>query len=264
MPYVNNDAVRIYFEHEGDGVPIVLHTGAGGDHRMWRLAGYVAGLKGMQRILMDHRGHGRSGKPREISDHRIDGYVDDVIRVIDSLGLERVVFFGYSDGSAVGYVLAARHPDRVDALVALGAVRGADETLREREDVASMVAVEGMPSLVEGLQEAESDPIPSWFEEQMIETDPEMFALELDGWADWAGPWKEFSRIEAPTLIVVGEREEDPYRSAADDAELAAATIPNGSCVILPGLGHVAAFVRSELVLPHVRAFLNQALGTIL
>jgi len=34
--------------------------------------------------------------------------------------------------------------------------------------------------------------------------------------------------------------------------------MPNGRSVVLPGLGHVAAFVRSDLVLPHIASFVRE------
>lgn len=120
MPEARSGGVSIHYEVEGDGPPIVLHTGAGGDLEMWRQAGYVGGLSGMQVVLMDHRGHGRSGRPKELAEHRIDRYVDDVVAVADVLGLTRFSFLGYSDGTAVGCALAARHPDRVDAVIGVG------------------------------------------------------------------------------------------------------------------------------------------------
>ena len=49
-------------------------------------------------------------------------YVSDVIAVLDSLGIERAAFWGYSSGCCVGYALAATHPERVEALIASGAI----------------------------------------------------------------------------------------------------------------------------------------------
>ena len=58
--------------------------------------------------------------------------------------------------------------------------------------------------------------------------------------------------------MVVGQLEEGDRVSAADHARQAAAGLQNGRVVVLPDLGHVMAFVRADLVLPHVRAFLDE------
>ena len=85
-------------------------------------------------------------------------------------------------------------------------------------------------------------------------TDPEMFALLLEAWTSWGGPWEEFARVQAPTLIVVGELEEP---LAAENAAGAAALMRDARAVVLPRLGHVAAFVRSDLTLHRVVEFLD-------
>jgi hypothetical protein len=74
-----------------------------------------------------------------------------------------------------------------------------------------------------------------------------MFALALDAWASWGGPWDEFVRVRPAAFVIVGELEE---AEAGEKATPAAALMPDGRAVVLPGLGHVAAFVRSDLVAP--------------
>src|SRR5579859_774339 len=126
MPQVDNDGVKIHFTVEGKNFPVVLHTGAGGDARMWEQAGYVDGLDGFQSILIDHRGHGQSDKPGGVKNHLVELYVSDVIAVLDTLRVERAAFWGYSSGAIVGYALAAAHPERVAALIASGSISPRD------------------------------------------------------------------------------------------------------------------------------------------
>jgi pimeloyl-ACP methyl ester carboxylesterase len=256
MPEARSGGVAIHYEVEGEGPPIVLHTGAAGDLEMWRQAGYVGGLSGMQVVLMDHRGHGRSGRPKELAEHRIDRYVDDVVAVADVLDLTRFSFLGYSDGTAVGCALAARHPDRVDAVIGVGSAGTPDDWSNERRGLASAARARGMPRLVDGLRSMEGE-LPDWYERQMLGTDPEMLALELEGWADWDGGWSEFGQIRAPVLLIAGELEEGPEGQAATHTKEAIARMPRGRAEVLPGLGHVAVFTRSDLVLPIVREFLR-------
>jgi hypothetical protein len=60
-------------------------------------------------------------------------------------------------------------------------------------------------------------------------------------------------RLARPTLIVAVEEEEH--------VDAAVAALPNGESVILPGLGHTDGWARSDLVLPHARRFLAEALA---
>ncbi|MDP9223940.1 MAG: alpha/beta hydrolase, partial [Actinomycetota bacterium] len=201
MPTIGHGEAAIHYEVEGSGPTLILHTGGGGDLRMWRMAGYTEGLPRRRLVLMDHRGHGESGRPRGIEHHHIDAYVQDVIGVADDLGTEKFSFFGYSGGAAVGYRLAARHHDRIVALVGLGAVGPEAETTEDALELAARVRDEGAKALLTSLRTDEPD-LPDWFADQMLATDPEMFALGLEGRTSWGGPWEEFRRIMAPTLIV--------------------------------------------------------------
>jgi pimeloyl-ACP methyl ester carboxylesterase len=257
MGTVSSSGVEIHYEVEGDGPPLIMHTGGGGDLDMWRLAGYTHGLPGRRLILMDHRGLGKSGRPRDVAQHGIDLYVRDVLAVADDAGEVRFSFFGYSAGAAIGYRLAAEHPDRIVSLVGLGAVGPPPPRQGNLLETAARIRREGSEELVRWLREEEPD-FPGWFADQMRSTDPEMFALSIEAWATWGGPWAEFHRVAAPILIVVGQLEEDDRVSAADHARQAAASLRNGRVVVLPDLGHVMAFVRADLVLPHVLAFLNE------
>ena len=257
MPTIGHGDGAIHYETEGSGPVLVLHTGAGGDLSMWRTAGYVDGLRGRRLVLIDHRGHGASGRPRGVDNHGIDAYVEDVLRVVDDLGVDRFSMFGYSDGAALAYRLAARHPDRVPAIVGLGAVGAKGATLGDRVERASRIRVEGPDAVVRSLREAEPS-LPDWFAEQIRSTDGDMFALELEGWASWAGPWAEFPMIHAATLVIVGELEDDDLGTSAIDARAAASALSDGRSAVLPGIGHGMAFVRSDLVLPHVGAFLDE------
>ena len=257
MGTITTSGVEIHYEVEGDGPPLILHTGGGGDLEMWRLAGYTRGLPGRRLILIDHRGHGKSGRPRDIAQHGIDVYVRDVLAVAEDAGEPRFSFFGYSAGAAIGYRLAAQHPERIVSLVGLGAVGPPPPREGDVFEVAARIRREGSEGLVQWLREEEPD-VPEWFADQMRGTDPEMFALCIEAWKPWRGPWAEFAGVETPTLIVVGQLEEGDRVSAADHAWQAAAILQDGRVAVLPDLGHVMAFARADLVLPHVRPFLEE------
>ena len=77
---MNRAGVRLYYEDAGSGPVVLLHTGGGGDGRMWELAGYTKTLTGYQTLLMDHRGHGRSDCPAGLAAHRMTEYIADVSR----------------------------------------------------------------------------------------------------------------------------------------------------------------------------------------
>src|ERR1700730_16658153 len=113
-----SDGARLHYAVEGDGPPLVLHLGAGCDSELWRAAGYLEPLaKSYRCILFDHRGHGRSDRPRGAAANHINRYASDVVALLDHLDLEGAAFWGYSNGSTVGLKVAEEQPPRVSALI---------------------------------------------------------------------------------------------------------------------------------------------------
>lgn len=255
MPYVSRAGVRLYYEDAGPGPVVLLHTGGGGDGRMWELAGYTTALAGYRTLVMDHRGHGRSDRPAGRPAHRMNEYVADVIAVLDDAGAGRAALVGYSAGAAVAYAVASRHPDRVGAVAGIGAVGAPDE---DDGDVTAQVAAiraGGMRAAMERIAAEEPQPPPGWLIDNLAGTDAEMFALLLEAWASEPGSWADFPAIRAPALIICGENEEP---DAASHARLAAQTLTKGSAAVLPGLYHLQAFWRTDRSCPPLAAFLRE------
>lgn len=254
MPYFAHDGLNLYYEIVGQGFPIVLRTGGGGDASMFRAGGYAEGLDGYQRILFDHRGRGRSQKPTRIDDYAIERHIADVVALLDTLALPRAVYWGYSGGAQVGYALAATHPERIAAFIATGVIDAPDENEAEGRTetitYAEAVRAGGMQYLVDGYT-AEA-PMQPWFRDQMLATDPNVFADSLLAGLAWPGSWPLLERITCPTLMLVGEREDPGGLNPR-----AAAHMPDARCITFPGLNHIQAFERSDLALPHALAFLR-------
>ena len=256
MPLVDSLGVKIHVAVEGDGFPIILHTGAAGDATMWQQAGYVAGLHGLRCVLMDHRGHGKSDRPAGLENHAVDCYVADIIAVLDELGIARAAFWGYSSGCSVGFALAANHPERVAALIASGAIGRRDysepDECGQIERRAALVRQHGLNDLIKGLEQTEATTFPDWFWRQVIETDREMFALEILGESMWRGPWSVLHQIHSPVLFLAGESEDSEGNN-----QRAASIMPDAIAVTFRGLGHVSAYLRSDLALSHAVPFLR-------
>jgi pimeloyl-ACP methyl ester carboxylesterase len=233
------------YDASGTGFPLVLHTGAGGDSRMWRDAGYVDGLDGYLAVLIDHCGHGESDVVDDPHAYTPASYAGDVLAVLDELGCERFAFLGYSDGARVGYELGAESGDRLAALVGIGGVDEPDLDPQELHDAARAVRAGGIASILG------DEPAPEWLLAQLGETPPEVVAHELEGFAGWS-PWPLFERIAAPTLIVAGEYEAEGVADAVQ-------ALPRGEAVVLPGLGHLGTFAAAELVVAEAVPFLSRA-----
>jgi len=195
MPtFTGPDGVRLCYEIVGEGPPLLLHLGSGCDSTLWQRAGYLEPLsKSYRCIVFDHRGHGRSDKPRGPEANHVNRYVADVVALQDHAGIGRSAFWGYSAAIAVGLKLALDHPTRVTALVGSGGM-GQATPEQIREVVASRVAElrqYGWEKLLDRFDTQEPEPVPEWMKQQIRATDTQQFidwflALPDWDWDDWA------------------------------------------------------------------------------
>lgn len=118
---VDSGAVAIAVrDHGGDGTPVVLLHGAGGNLLAWEVLAPL--LAGTHRVLApDLRGHGRSGDgPWEW-----DAVLDDIEAVTGHFGLDDPMVVGHSLGGMLAGMWARRHPD-CPAAVSLDGHRSAE------------------------------------------------------------------------------------------------------------------------------------------
>ena len=107
---------RLRIAVSGEGPPLLLLNGIGGNLEMW--APVAERLQGRQLIAFDAPGTG--GSPPLLRPVRMRGYARLVVALLDELGIERTDVLGYSWGGALAQELAFRAPSRVGAVV-LGA-----------------------------------------------------------------------------------------------------------------------------------------------
>lgn len=91
---------------------------------------------GLRTLAVNQRGYGQSSAPDNTSEYVLDRLVRDVLAVIDAGGATDVVLVGHDWGAIVAWAVAAVHPQRVSALVAVSVPhpRAFGEALRESAD----------------------------------------------------------------------------------------------------------------------------------
>jgi pimeloyl-ACP methyl ester carboxylesterase len=243
------------YEVEGEGEPLVLYHGLTGSGERWRDTGYVAGLRDRHRlILIDARGHGLSDKRHNSVAYGRRRQAADVVAVLNDLHLDTATSWGHSMGGDVALTLGRWHPGRVRALV----ITGYSPFAAEGDELAEMTAWAddlrgGMPAFVAGY-ERRHGPLTDDARARWLANDGAALAAcvasmltESDG-----RQVADFPRIAAPTMFLAGTRE--PF---VEQAREASGRLPHGTFVPLANLDHVQTFFRSDLVLPHVKAFLG-------
>ncbi|HKG64645.1 MAG TPA: alpha/beta fold hydrolase [Solirubrobacteraceae bacterium] len=120
--YVERDGVRVFYEVYGSGQPtiLLLPTWSIIHSRHWK--GQIPYLARHARVItFDGRGNGRSDRPTTEEAYREHEFAADALAVMDATGTERAVIVGLSAGALWGALLAAEHPERVEAAAFIAA-----------------------------------------------------------------------------------------------------------------------------------------------
>jgi pimeloyl-ACP methyl ester carboxylesterase len=256
MSYAVNSGVRIHYVVEGSGPPLVLHVGFVGAIEDWYEAGFVAALRQDYRlILLDPRGQGQSDKPHDPGAYTQRERIGDVLAILDTLGIERAHFFGYSLGGRVGFALGAHVPNRLSSLI-LGGANPYDLDHQLEENPMYQLLQKGMAAFVAGFEQDDPD---FWLSEgertRWLASDPKALIAALTAGFSNPSLATALPTIRTPTLIYCGTND-DPEPKAR-----AAREMPNATYVAIEGLDHAGAINRSELVAPHVTTFLDRHSG---
>jgi pimeloyl-ACP methyl ester carboxylesterase len=267
MPYVNSEGVRIHYEVEGQGPPLVLMHGFFGNLKMWRSFGYVKELKGDYRlILLDARSHGDSDKPHDPQAYTPELMTGDVVAVLNDLSVEKANYWGYSMGGGIGFQLTRYHPSRFNSYILGGQTpyqfSEAHKQLPNLIDTMLKLGIEKGPEAAIAFREKTLGPVESdEIKQRMRNNDYKALYIlgQTRAWhirSDRHTTDDMLSRIAAPCLLYAGERDAE-----YDGMKEAAKHIPDASFISIPGLNHLETYERSDPILPHVKRFLSRVTG---
>jgi pimeloyl-ACP methyl ester carboxylesterase len=119
--FVDREGVRIHWEVYGDGEPTILlvPTWTIVTSRIWKpQIPYFA--RHHRVITFDPRGNGRTDRPADAVAYDEREFGEDIVAILEELGVERAVIVSISAGAQRSIVAASRRPDRVAGLVFIG------------------------------------------------------------------------------------------------------------------------------------------------
>ncbi len=253
MPYVDNSGVSIHYHVEGEGPPLVLQHGLTNSLKTWYAYGFVEELrKDYRLILVDARGHGRSGKPHDPQDYDLKLRVNDILAVMDNLGVEKAHYMGYSMGGRIGFGIVMHAVDRFHSLIIGGIsadTQNSDNPPQDRIDSLR----QGMAHYV-AEAEAKEGPMEAGRRERLLDNDPEAMIAATTAPRGTDGVEALLPGLDLPCLLYCGDAD-----GFVPGSKAAAQAIPGAVFVPLPGLDHGQASRAGDLVLPHVTKFLKGA-----
>ena len=244
--YISANGVDIYYRESGQGQPLILLHGATDTHRLWDP--HLPGLSKHFRVITpDCRGHGLSLNPsRQISYQLM---ADDLADLIQKLKLGKPFIFGYSDGGQAALDFGMRYPDLPGALVIGGAWYRFSNEYQEAISKAGFV----YPGVIDWEIYQQFAP-PDWearLRAAHPDPDPEYPRILLESLAKlWWTPLNytkgDFKRITAPTLIIMGEKDE--MIPLAEGEEMAV-LISGAELAVIPGAKHNDVLRQGGLII---------------
>lgn len=248
MPSVTINRKRMYYAGRSlqrRPVLLLLH-GAGGSHLDW--PPQLRRVEEMGSCAVDLFGHGRSAKPgrSSVSDH-----ADDVLELIDALGLTQIILVGHSMGGAVALEIALREPNAAIALVlvASGARLKVNRRLLDLvganyeqavEMITGLVWAQGVPADVVGRGQA-----------LMMQCDPTVVENDFAACNEF-DVMQDLATLTIPTLVLTGTEDR---LTPPKYGKYLADNIPDAEFVLIEGAGHMLAQERPEQVARHIIDF---------
>jgi 3-oxoadipate enol-lactonase len=146
---VTVNGVSIALEDRGSGRAILFVHGYPLGRNLWRHQ--VQHLDGWRRIAPDLRGMGESSLPE--GEPSIGDYADDLVGVLDQLGVTRAVVCGLSMGGYIAFDLVRRYRSRAAGLILIAtrAEADSDEARRGRDQSAARAAASGAEAIADAM-----------------------------------------------------------------------------------------------------------------
>lgn len=260
MPKVDLGEVRLNYEVHGDGEPLVLITGLGGEISFWKR--YIPLLSRRYRVVvLDNRGAGETEYPPTLFTMRTLG--DDVARLMEHLEFPRYHVLGWSMGGNVAQKVAWNYPERVGALVLMSTYARRPERSAFAIDTMIRTVEEGatFDTLMELMQ---SWCLPEDYFRKLALAKPaqrrcngngrraaegfkaQKLALDLFDGHD------RLHRVSAPTLILHGDED---IMVAPHFAQKLQELIRDSELEWVTGAGHI---IPAEMCCPRVLSFLER------
>jgi 3-oxoadipate enol-lactonase len=235
---------------EGPGDPVVLLHAFPVNGRMFEPQ--MEALSAGRRVVApDYPGFGRS--PRTPAQPDVRYYAEGVRRLLDRLGIERVVLGGVSMGGYVAFGCLRLFPEKVSGLI-LADTRpepDSEEMRGNRKNMARRVAEEGVEVLIELQMERllardtlENDAaVVEKVRAMILESTPNGVVAALGAMRDRPDSTSLLAEIDVPTLVIGGEEDEI---SSPEVMGAMAEKIPNSRHVTLARAGHLSNLEAPE------------------
>lgn len=236
--YVRVNGMDMFYEDYGVGRPLILLHGGRSTSQTWQP--FLPILTPHFRVITpDSRAHGRSNNPTGVLSYRL--MANDIAAFIQALNLVKPFVFGYSDGGQIALELGMHYPTIPEALV-IGAAWYKFSPIYL--NTMKSAGFESPGEVNFGRIQTES---PEWVEEMkrdhVSSVDPDYWQtllkqISVMWWTALDYTRKDFQKIVAPSLVLLGDRDGIiELQQAVDMYQF----IPNAELFIIPKADHFTA-----------------------
>jgi len=231
-------------------LPVVLLNGIMMTADSW--TSHTRALSESRRVItLDFRGQLRNLMPGPFE---LQQHVDDLLALLDELGIERADFVGTSYGGEVGMLFALAHPERVESLAVIACVSHIEPPLRQAVELWRDTALNAPDQLFDVTAPYNYSPaflteaVRTAGRERVRRFPPEFFPAfaALCDAAVTLNITDRLHEIQAPTLVIAAEHDRLkplPY------SETIASRIPNARLEVIPDSGHAVVIEKANAVI---------------
>jgi len=243
MPSVASNRIRIHYEEQGSGDPLILIMGLGAPGNRWtdHVSAYE---KHFRCLLVDNRGAGESDKPSGPYTTKL--MAEDTAGLMVALGIESARIAGISMGSAIAQELALAYPHKVRSLVLISSWSRCDrytqavfEHFKKMRELASPADFVQLLQLWIASAPYYEENFDQMVKDQETATEDYMPLDAFQAQSDACSLHNTFDRLDkiaAPTLLTVGDADIfTPPRLTVEMHE----KMPGSKMVVFKGLGHI-------------------------
>ena len=254
MGLIKMNGINLNVNIKGDGHPLVIIHGIGGDHT--QLENEISQFaKEYKTIALDCRGHGESDKPDNYS---LQDHVSDILGILDHYEIEKASVLGVSMGSYIAQGIAIAAPERIDKLILTVPKSNGLTSSFQRLMSEHAKELEGLnlhESILALLKYMEFNP-------ELMKKHIDIFETKLSP-AQFASANKALSnfdfrndlpKIKAKTLVISGKYD---GLNPPSEGKICASLIPNATFVEMQYSGHAPMYEEPELYMKIIDDFLK-------
>ena len=243
--FYTRNGVRIRYRETGRGTPVVLIHGYAG--RLEQMAGLADSLKDSARVVvLDVRGFGGSDSPDSATAYGL-AMTDDVVGLLDHLGIQRAHLVGHSMGALIAADAADRYGSRVASVTLIGGPFYPDSatmTGRTRSYVAELRAGRGLVTFIKWIFPGIPDSLARGYNSEIMRSNDSLaLIVAMEGMGGLVIDSTERAGAVAPALVAVGSL--DPL---LPHSRALAAWWPGAQLLEIEGADHVTIAMRPEVL----------------